>query len=1119
MLKEGKMKIEGNLVKLIMLVLPLVLVGCGKEREIKTLPRIDVMAKSLINENTEMMSVASTGQVSRTTSFGRPYFQGQEKIVKLEFQEHNLVAYAVDKETRFDDNITNRKVVFKIPIEHLAFREQTDAFGETINVEEKNEFIPWNERPYFRAKPEEFKFTSVETLPTEFGKIFGDQSCLTDQGQSDLEFTVKEDGIDIVIKRDYTSSIFCENNVDELFDLTWSEVTHYNLVPLDSLISKDYERTVYDREWERTFGYFDHVDKKLDSSNSDTQAQEEFLIHRWDPNREKIVYHLDPKFNKPENLGLKQATLLGLDRLNDSLAESGAKMRIETVEGDENFRPGNIRYSSIVMVEDPVGAGLLGYGPSVANPRTGEIVQARTVMYPGIMRKLIKRAYDELIETSSNSVAAPSPQPNQEDDDSGEVIGEGSQNQDRVMAELKKALSEKKDLHSHIKWAKPSTSLKSGSLSGDSADQGNLFAGNSGSSFNSLKALKKESFFKRTLDSARTLFQRLASSGDADNSIEEINQIDLIEAYSKNNMMPALVETFTDIADKDLQEQILAMGEGQEWVDLDESVRESIVNLVMPYVWIPTLIHEVGHNLGLRHNFQGSEDKDNFYTLEELKAKGVTSSLGSPYSSMMEYSKSEITGLRVPGKYDIAALRYAYAGMVEMPDGSIVEASSVSPSDIKEYGYCSDEGVPLNAGCNRFDEGTNLVEIMESQIDSYERRYKDSYKRNGRANFSMIDDLSAAARTNSMFRSMRIAFERVSDIMIEFNVDYDQIKEIEWLDDMNKASIVAAEFLMNVVAEPDYSCVVFQDGQFNGIVPFSTFGRGSDSCYDVELNPGFQVVGELGKDLKSRKYSTNTNIFIDQIDVRGVWFNKVLAMRYLMARSLGSLSFDDNTISYMDHPEIGPKLNKFVKDLVYGDVVANTEITFLDGTKQDFEYAHSLSVGYEIENSLFGLIHRGLRIPMRKADLNEILVSQIKNESLKGNPSIGSDELYESLTVYNRLDNINDGDFESYEVGGSVFFVDKNRNDVGNKIISRLRMIREVYPEFSRDELVSIYLEMADPENNLGATEEVINASEDPEQAAKLVSKIQEEGVESLLKNLRGELPDEEHYYRMLRAM
>ncbi|MEZ9418046.1 zinc-dependent metalloprotease, partial [Vibrio sp. 10N.286.49.E1] len=79
---------------------------------------------------------------------------------------------------------------------------------------------------------------------------------------------------------------------------------------------------------------------------------------------------------------------------------------------------------------------------------------------------------------------------------------------------------------------------------------------------------------------------------------------------------------------------------------------------ISKHMFKSTLIHELGHNLGLRHNFMGSTDETHFYTEAEL-AQSKIGHLDKPaaYSSIMDYGASIFDELLTFGKYDKAALR------------------------------------------------------------------------------------------------------------------------------------------------------------------------------------------------------------------------------------------------------------------------------------------------------------------------------------------------------------------------------------------------------------------------------------------------------------------------------
>jgi uncharacterized protein DUF4953 len=80
--------------------------------------------------------------------------------------------------------------------------------------------------------------------------------------------------------------------------------------------------------------------------------------------------------------------------------------------------------------------------------------------------------------------------------------------------------------------------------------------------------------------------------------------------------------------------------------------------------------HEIGHTLGLRHNFKGS--------------------LAPPSSSIMDYLVDEAAIAQpAPGPYDVDALRFLY---------------DLAPNEPGQA-FCTDEGLAFDATCMRFDAG------------------------------------------------------------------------------------------------------------------------------------------------------------------------------------------------------------------------------------------------------------------------------------------------------------------------------------------------------------------------------------------------------------------------------
>ena len=102
------------------------------------------------------------------------------------------------------------------------------------------------------------------------------------------------------------------------------------------------------------------------------------------------------------------------------------------------------------------------------------------------------------------------------------------------------------------------------------------------------------------------------------------------------------------------------------------------------------LLHELGHNLGLRHNFIGSVDKQRHSATHTA-------------STTMDY----VIGMLDPGSYDRDAMRYGYGE---------------TRAKIENYLYCTDETMDLEPACIQWDFG-NPVRYQLELVDAYFAAY------------------------------------------------------------------------------------------------------------------------------------------------------------------------------------------------------------------------------------------------------------------------------------------------------------------------------------------------------------------------------------------------------------
>ncbi len=212
--------------------------------------------------------------------------------------------------------------------------------------------------------------------------------------------------------------------------------------------------------------------------------------------------------------------------------------------------------------------------------------------------------------------------------------------------------------------------------------------------------------------------------------------------------------------------------------------KEQILDLVESRIVYTTLLHEVGHNLGLRHNFQGSFDEMNFHPeYFELKEKLASATpdeqVETPESylemyrtsSIMDYNDMfEATNTKA-GPYDIAAIKYAYGDKLEVIDMAASQASGKLVTKdlpkaeylsevaalhkqrpdlhrrdieaqldrklrVRPFMFCTDEHVENDPTCRRHDAGTTMAEVIENTVSGYDIGYILSGFRRNRRDFT-----------------------------------------------------------------------------------------------------------------------------------------------------------------------------------------------------------------------------------------------------------------------------------------------------------------------------------------------------------------------------------------------
>jgi hypothetical protein len=997
--------------------------GCTKEVPFKEVPKDEQLTnKNVIDTESKFLYMASNGESSRSSPVSRPYWMGQEKLVKFQFTESSLQVVELERESRFKDNKTNNKLVLEIPISHLAFQCQKDRFGECTGQEEENSAASWKDRGFFKPTIQSMKVAELSVLPVELQNFFGD-NCYKEVGSRLVDYELSRDNVNIRLEKTFAVTAQClSDSIETLSDLTFSSIYDYSIVKLSQLSSPGYKPVAYPRQDENTFGFFTTVVRELDVDNLDTKDKEITLMNRWNPERGAITYLLSEAFAKESNKAVREATVLAVDRVNQALATSGSKISI-LLKDAKGESPGDLRNNMIIMVEDPIATNIIGYGPSVPNPETGEILAGKTVMYLGTIKKFIRSTYNELVEkiraeAAEAAVAKPSVLAAETQIDASKINSQS--------ASLVKAL------------------LSQGKAKAKLQVKNNLSKG-SGKLSLSTKEITKVATDTRSYHKHAASHERLK---------------DRIEAMSEHCAYPAELMNFEQ-AITDALKEIVGL-DPKPWDQLAEADKTKILALVVPFVWIPTLVHELGHNLGLRHNFAGSEDKNNYYSLEELKPFGVEREI--TYSSVMDYPYSNLNELPAMGKYDIAALRFGYARevrieetrvktedgkeIVEIIDRGVlpvktnlkdlaievreIAAKEGSQLAIRDYAYCTDENVSVNPGCKRFDEGSTFTETAQHFVRAYEKDYKRRNFRNGMRNFSIMSDVNAASRIDDTFRNLRLYFETYERLNTQFNITPEQWEGIPFLKDIRTATDIAATFLTGVIKTPDVTCAYSPSSnpaQIAGVFPLKSVQPGAISCFDAELAErlkgfGIDVVAEGGKTFTSMKDPNSDNSYADQIDVRGIWIDKLIASKYLLTRVLGTSTFDGTQHNFTHYDRYIPITLDTLSQVLMDDVTSPVVFSDANGPLFQVNLRHSLGDTHGMPRPSSRELARFLGVRDEDSKYDEGLLSILGTEVPSRLEHENSSSMLDIFQVRTTLPNSGSMnlEYESITIGTKMYF-------------------------------------------------------------------------------------------------
>jgi hypothetical protein len=897
--------------KLVIFSFGLIFFGCSRnDRGYEEKPKYgEIKSKSDVPcQDESCLMIVSAGTIPRKNVAERPYNQGQLKEIRSVIKEKTIEFYEVEDDERFNKNPHNSHPVLSLPVTHLQYRCKENSVGECSNKEEEaGDDIPWQSKSQVKIDFEGIKEKQMNFLSIEFDNLF--DSCHTELGKElkPGSVTVTNDEIYFELTKTFKTRLGCiqgnltwDNVHDKVNSATFTVDYHYSIKKKSLLQTKGYETVLYPVIDHNKFGYFKDKKDPILVDGSKQGHDETYLLNRWHPERE-IVYYLPENFFAPRNKLILEATKKVEQNINLGFKEANAKTRFKFERKPKDIKLGDISHSFVYMIEEPLASGLLGYGPSHTNPDTGEIFSARVVMYPGNMITGISRTWDQLVAenrsklqksiTKESKIEMPNIAIKVKTDlfEAGKVNvtnldGSISTKEYTPISPLSQKLMDQK-----------SSKAKNDKAFEDFVSKVGKTKRNSSTIFTrktSIEELTKnrikvgdDLFFKKFENTYNSTAEKLgASSQDVKFTKEGVptklsymNQESLYKAnahkLAKMNAFHSSMYDFKDTlitAIDSSSSELKTIDNTKYWIELSEKDRQKIINHIMPYSWATTLIHEVGHTLGLRHNFEASTDKENFWNSKELLARGLKSERAITHSSVMDYGAREMEQLAIFGKYDIAALRYAYAREVEIVNNDkkinkkfvvkklgkcgiagLTHSSTIQSQNncldqnfikgksttsdrsekdreivLRPYAFCTDDNAGSSTTCDRFDRGSNPLETLAYRTHLHHFYYPYRNLKSSRGSFSAASDVEYA--------QYRIRdFSRIRDYFEEYNLFSGLYPELvgpkkvceerygketcERFKYIRPSAAKAGKFLLDIVRTPAKTCHLLDYGKLKDV--------------------------------------------------------------------------------------------------------------------------------------------------------------------------------------------------------------------------------------------------------------------------------------------------------------
>lgn len=629
--------------------------------------------------------------------------------VRWEITERFLYAYTTQPTVRNADSTVAPVAAWPIT-SHFTIRYRINySTGQPSNVVAEDRIDkPWYERPHFRVAWEQSVITDYTSLMDWYYRIIGYIISERATNVRPEEVQITNDYMDIVNEEIVSPGIY--PLIGKLN--TGMPISAYRIRYRHSFLKvkpSTYTPELMTDDQFTKFGYFRtpiinyHPDRGLVDwsykylvNRHNVATAEEIKAGSKKPRQ--IIYYLSPNF--PANMRAT-ASLIADDwnrAFQRALSRPGEDIFVLRENGHglpkgQERNMGDLRYNFLYWVPEAISFGLLGYGPSFADPDTGEIIASAAYVYGAVVRRVTDRFllyYDMVSGRYSDEDL-------RNGKDYLDIINNfnGSSSQPLTKAEdgvdIKKPAYQGFDIQKAIDYTKsPAFFDRTRKLERlDRATiQGRL------SLIDSKPSLKwammpdevMQSYFPRTNleqlragqdDDIKTVLDSYMNPG---NWMRADSMRKLMQTHNEYGVRCVMMESYVDPA-------------LSKFVEANKHrPRAEIATLVEKMIFRGTEAHEIGHTLGLRHNFTASADEANYFPqyfdLKKRQGGNIPGEDNHPehrwfymYSSIMDYHGEEYGHSAGIGSYDHAAIMYAYGRIMELDD----KLAAQSRQDLQEY--------------------------------------------------------------------------------------------------------------------------------------------------------------------------------------------------------------------------------------------------------------------------------------------------------------------------------------------------------------------------------------------------------------------------------------------------